>query len=933
MAFFSKKQNEELFSLIESTDVEGFKIGASHVSASPNALTPEELSGTANKNGRELHANSALDALKKRMSKAAEPPFSISEGNTQTEITAEINSDAGTKSSRTPMDKIVMQGAAVTVDELMHNSSSKASPSELSDESITNGAVKNSTQMQNGNAGKESGSHTVIQQSEEKTAKTLLEKCRPYILDEDGKDTSASAPTYKLESVAEILSSQSKKTLEKLSEKYDITFDDLGKYNRLSADAERAVKGTQSAEKALSSEKPKAVTPAETEPEIFEESIPLGNTVNNIHTNISGIISDLDAAPPKITETKTAPEHTATIKFIPVSDSDSSQRISISSQTRPIDLTGELTQISDVNDEKTDSEVRLEQTEYEDYIPEEEFESETDAKRFTRMLSLKKRSSFLAAAFSVIFTLILCAAKLPFLSGIILAHTRVSMIICTALTAATVIANFDMFKSLPKIFSRHSSADIPAVLASVSVLAYAVTGIIKTEITTDILLLLGIILSLRAISRFWKSSYILSNFKQIAVSSPKRAVKLISDSAVTFAMAKNSIEGDVLAAAPQRTEHICDYMKYSTFGIFFGGRLPAVTVLSLILSVITGFACATYFDGVIYGLYSAAVIECLAALPVIFLIDNLPLYSAAKRLNRIGAMIAGKTGAERIENANAAVFSADEIFPSGTVTLHQMKVLSENSLDDTIIRAASLTDCLGSPLSPIFKKIAGTGNITSLPDSDTVKYEDRMGISGWVDNKLLFIGNRTLMEAHGISVPSVEVDRKLLRQGYFPVYVASEDTACALLAVQYSVNPEIAHELRRLSALGVTMLINSSDPNLTEEMICDYMGLYEDSVKVMSSAGCHMYKNSVTFTKRCSAPAAYKGNPAGLAAIMTSACRIKKSNTALTILYSVFSVIGAILFAYMSFDGSGTLISSIWVLIYNLVCTVISYILYLTFKP
>lgn len=910
MGFFSKKQNDELFSLIENTEVEGFKIGDSPSSSSPNALTPEELSGTAPENNREPRLNSALEALKKRMAEGNAP----SAGHTVSDVRKTNYEDGlSPEATRKPAERIVMKGAVAASDDLPRNT---ASGDIFSKPPAKDVALKSGGETDFATNAEKCGA-----EAEQENTKTLLEKCRPYILDDDGKDTSSSAPTYKLESVAEILNSQSKKTLEKLSEKYDITFDDLGKYSRISAAAERAAKETQSAE------------PPEAEPEVFEESIPLVNTVNNIHTNISGIISDLDAAPAERAETKTAPEHTATIKFTPVSDSDSSQRISISSQTRPIDLTGELAQISDSNEENVSNEVRLEQTEYEDYIPDEEFKSEKDIKRFTRMLSLKKRSSFLAAAFSVIFTLILCMAKLPFLSGIILAHTRISMIICTALTAATVIANFDMFKSLPKIFSRHSSADIPAVLASVSVLAYAVTGIIKTEITTDILLLLGIILSLRAISRFWKSSYILSNFKQIAVSSPKRAVKLISDPAVTFAMAKNSIEGDVLAAAPQRTEHICDYMKYSTFGIFFGGRLPAVTVLSLILSVITGFACATYFDGVIYGLYSAAVIECLAALPVIFLIDNLPLYSAAKRLNRIGAMIAGKTGAERIENANAAVFSADEIFPSGTVTLHQMKVLSENSLDDTIIRAASLTDCLGSPLSPIFKKIAGTGNITSLPDSDTVKYEDRMGISGWVDNKLLFIGNRTLMEAHGISVPSVEVDRRLLRQGYFPVYVASEDTACALLAVQYSVNPEIAHELRRLSALGVTMLINSSDPNLTEEMICDYMGLYEDSVKVMSSAVCHMYKNSVTFTKRCSAPAAYKGNPAGLAAIMTSACRIKKSNTALTILYSVFSVIGAILFAYMSFDGSGTLISSIWVLIYNLVCTVISYILYLTFKP
>ena len=94
-------------------------------------------------------------------------------------------------------------------------------------------------------------------------------------------------------------------------------------------------------------------------------------------------------------------------------------------------------------------------------------------------------------------------------------------------------------------------------------------------------------------------------------------------------------------------------------------------------------------------------------------------------------MIAGKIGAEHIEMANCAVFTSEDIFPSGTVTLHNMKVLSENSIDDTIIRAASLTETLNSPLTNIFKRIAGNSNITALPDSDTVKYEDRMGISGW----------------------------------------------------------------------------------------------------------------------------------------------------------------------------------------------------------
>ena len=151
--------------------------------------------------------------------------------------------------------------------------------------------------------------------------------------------------------------------------------------------------------------------------------------------------------------------------------------------------------------------------------------------------------------------------------------------------------------------------------------------------------------------------------------------------------------------------------------------------------------------------------------------------------------------------------------------------------------------------------------------------------------------------------------------------------------MQYNVRPDISRELRRISALGVTMLINSSDPNMTEEMICDYMGLYEDSVKVMSAAGCHMYKNAVTYAPDVSAPAAYKGNPIGLAAIINAASKIKKSNILFTVLYVLSAVIGTVLFAYASFAGSGTLISGTAVLFYGLICTAVSLILYLTQKP
>ena len=885
MKMYKGKHNDDLFSLIDNNDSFGesdsFNSFQNH-----GALTPEEVLGQNSFTPANAQPTGALEALKKRMLAAQQEE--AEKAKQEPEKTAEVKAAEEPETRPEPP---------------------KAPEAPEINASVNSESLFDFDYFDNVKPETEKPVMPEKPAAPQKPEKSLLEKCRPFIIDDEGHDSAMKeTPTYKLESVADILNNQNAKTLDRLSEKYEIEFDDLG--HSKPAAPEKAP------------ETPKR--------EVFEEKMP---AARDIQTNVPRIISDIDSDGGESATEMPDISSTATIKFTPVTDSDSTSRISVSSQTRSIDLTGELSRLPESTDDDADPETRLEQNEFEDYKPADEFEDESETKHFLRKLSLIKRGSFLRCVSTVLLTLITAFAELPFMSAMLIAHTKVSMTVYTALLGIIILINLDMFKNVPKIFSRFSTPDIFAVTASLSVMLYSVIGILKNEITLNMLLLAAFILSVRSVAAFFRAAHTLTGFKQIAGNKPKRAVKLINDPAVTFAMAKNSIEGDVLAAAPRRTAHIDDYMKYTSFRVYFSGKLPVITVVSLLLSVILGFACAAYFDGMLYGFYSAAVVQCIAAVPVLFLIDDMPLYSASKKLARKGAEIAGKMGAEYLEKVNAIVLSSEDLFPSGTVTLHNMQLLSDNSIDDTIMRAASLTDSLSSPLAPIFKKIAGTVGDFVMPDSDTVKYEDKMGISGWVNNKLLFVGNRTLMEAHGIDVPSIEIDRKLLRRGYFPVYVATDDKACALLAVQYTVKPELAREFRKISAMGITMLIDSSDPNLTEEMICDYMGLYDDSVKVMSTAGCHMYKNAVTYTEHCSAPAAYKGNPVALAALVSSAVKIKKSSLLLAVFYALSCVAGVVMFAYTSFSGSGSVLGSATVLLYCVIGTAVSAILYLTGKP
>lgn len=736
---------------------------------------------------------------------------------------------------------------------------------------------------------------------------SLLDKCMPYVIDEDGTDTSIdSKPLYELQTVADILKEQSEKSMDALSKKYDMIFEDLSIDKKNKSKKETTKKKEEN------------------------NTQPVSKTIKNVQSNVSFVISDIDST--TITPTKDM-STTATITFTPVKTDDTVKKINVTTNTKEIDLTNELVKLPETVTEENETVHSLEKSEFEEFVPENELETEKDFFKLKRLYAISRRSDFFATFISFLITGILSIGKIPFFTQFTVAYTSKSMTVCSVLALIVILSNYKMFSSVKDIIEKKNTVDILPVIASIVTIPLAVFSIIESFDVLDILILLSFILSIRSMFSFLKSQYIFNILKYTSAPQQKHALKLISDPAITFSMARNAIEGDTMIATKQDYKKITDIMKFTTYQKTLNGNISFIAVFSVILSIILGIASSIYFDGFINGLYTATAIQCFASIPCLFFIDTLPLYTASKKLLKSGAVILGKSGAEQIEQANAFVINSSDIFPAGTVTLHKMQILSENSLDDTLIRAAALTEYTGNTLAPIFKSIAKSGNISILPDTDTVKYEERLGISGWVDNRLLFIGNRTLMETHGIKVPSIDVDRKILANGYFPVYVATREKACALLIIQYSVDPKIAKELRKITNIGVTMLVNNTDPNLTEEMLCDYIGLYEDSVKVMSSAGSYMYKNATVPVDTVSAPAIFKNNPLALPRILNCATKIKRSNILLTVAYIICACLGAIVFAYTSFGGSGEPLSQTVTLLYCICSTIISYLIYLFDRP
>ncbi|MBO7519140.1 MAG: hypothetical protein J6T73_00035, partial [Clostridia bacterium] len=540
---------------------------------------------------------------------------------------------------------------------------------------------------------------------------------------------------------------------------------------------------------------------------------------------------------------------------------------------------------------------------------------------------------FLALSLCSLCVFVLLLFFLPFLADKTISSPKSTMTVCTVLLFLTILANIDMFKDIPAVFARRAGHDcIIGLCAAISV-PFCIFSIVAGENVFYFILTADLIMFARSAISFMHTSLLLSNLKKVSGKGAKYAVTFIKDSSTALAMAKNAIDGDVLIAAPRKAEFISDFMKYSLFKKKLGGKTPIVFSVTLVFSVISAVIAAVYYKTAFAAINAAAITAMIAAMPVLCFIDVLPLFFASGTLRKKGAVINGTFGADNIELANAAVINTNDIFPSGAITLKSFKVLSDNNVDRTIVNAAALTEEIGSPLAPIFNKIAGTNASYEKPDSDTIKYEEKLGVSGWVDNQLLFVGNRTLLEAHGIEVPSIEVDRKILKNNCFPVYVATGGHACALVVIEYTVRRDIQKTLRKISKLGITMLVENCDPNVSEEMICDYFGLYDDSIKVMTNVGTYMYKNATADAETVSAPAALRSNKFSLLSIMCSASNIRVSNMTLSIFYILAAVFGVWYFVYTSFTQSGGIMSGSSLLIFELLATAVAFISFLFKKP
>ncbi|MBR3867260.1 MAG: hypothetical protein IKM54_05670, partial [Butyricicoccus sp.] len=257
------------------------------------------------------------------------------------------------------------------------------------------------------------------------------------------------------------------------------------------------------------------------------------------------------------------------------------------------------------------------------------------------------------------------------------------------------------------------------------------------------------------------------------------------------------------------------------------------------------------------------------------------------------AQVAGYGAVEEFEDVDSVVLSANDLFPGGSITLYGIKTLGIDKIDDHILDAASIVCYAKSTLAPIFMQVI-EGKTQLLRQVDSVVIENGMGLSGWVNGRRVLVGNRDLLQNHGIDVPSREYEAKFIQEHRDIVYLATSGEISAMFIVGYAADPHVEKSLGRLLKNNLSMLVCSNDPNITPRKLATVFTFPVNMIRIIPGKSMGRFHELKRKKLRMPANIANDGSMHSFICALSAVRAIRKSLSLSTLLQSLSIILGFI---------------------------------------
>ena len=563
----------------------------------------------------------------------------------------------------------------------------------------------------------------------------------------------------------------------------------------------------------------------------------------------------------------------------------------------------------------------------------EDFFSYEDADAVKSELVYRRRTGWLQLVITGLFALLLIGATIAYnvkqgdINPVLFISLNIFLIAITTLLNHRAVG--DGFGALFRLKANPDSITSLLVLITFlhSVIQFFNPDLLTGGRANILIPFAGFSLFLNALGHQMMLVRTARNFQFVSYDSEKYAARIIENRRTACEIGRAAVAiGDPVVCYMGKTGFLSNFLKNSfetdishdLMRVYIPCAAGAAAVLAVVYSIISGsFAGAA-------DLFTAAL---CVSLPVGLLTSvYFPMLRAAKRALRHGAMIVGWQAAEEFGEVHALAVDALEVFPSESVLLHGIKTFSGARIDEAILDAAAVSIATGGPLSSVFRRVI-QNRTDILKEVDTLVYEQDMGVSGWVGGRRVLIGNRRLLENHGVDVPSRDYESRYTKDGRQVVYLSTAGELSAMFVLSYAAEPGIAKALKKMCGSGITLLVRTCDPNVTEELICRVYNLDPYYVEVMNAPAGRCYEKLIAEKRdENEAVLASNGRLEGTATGITYCRRLLKSVRFSAISQIIGGALGLAL-AFVIALYSGAAVPPLFPVVYGAGWTVLSWLL------
>ena len=557
---------------------------------------------------------------------------------------------------------------------------------------------------------------------------------------------------------------------------------------------------------------------------------------------------------------------------------------------------------------------------------EDDFKSPIEAKEKAKVIAGlctvgATRTVFLAVLFLAVLFVQVSNAFVPIESLSPQSNPRAYAIFNALLMGIGAVISFrTLLEGAKKLMLFRANGSSMLSVLTIAALVYSIYLIVKPEafannvVHSYSLLVLGGLL-VNSAAKWMAATRTRRNFEIVSSSHPKKALELVEDEELENEMIRVMSDPDMVTAVPVKTGFLKRFLELSLEDEVESIDRYLAPICLLVAAAIAVGCQILFQDGhVAMAVFLSVLSVCAPFTSVVY--NNLALSRASKRLTRLGAMISGAEAVYDFSQVSAVVIDASELFPKGSIRLQGIKTFEGGRIDESIIDATSLMCDIKGTLADMFMGII-EDRPEILNEVDTVVFEEEMGISAWVDGRRILIGNRDLMINHGIDVPSNDYESKYKIGGRELVYLATSGVLTTMYIVKYMGEVHIGEMLRRLTRNHVSVIVRTSDPNITSYKLADIFGLELEQVRVIPQRTAGPYERVTRPRPRVDAKIAYEGDVMGYLSAVYATTKINGAGSISIMLQTIGIVLGYAVIIFCAFFSKMSMITPLLLFGYN----------------